>query len=44
VYIYIQSKETVEDDDLDWEQICKMIPELMYKPTDRMQYLIYMPE
>lgn len=43
-YIYIQSKETVEDDDLDWEQICKMIPELTYKPTDRMQYLIYMPE
>jgi hypothetical protein len=43
-YIYIQSKETVEDDDLDWEQICKMIPELTYKPTDRMQYLKYMPE
>lgn len=42
-YIYIQSKETVEGDDLDWEKICDIIPELTYKPTDRTQYLKYRP-
>jgi hypothetical protein len=42
-YIYIQSKETVESDDLNWELICNYIPELTYKPTDRMAYLKYQP-
>jgi hypothetical protein len=42
-YIYIQSKETVESDDLNWELICNHIPELTYKPTDRMAYLKYRP-
>lgn len=42
-YIYIQSKETVESDDLNWELICNYIPELTYKPTDRMTYLKYQP-
>jgi hypothetical protein len=42
-YIYIQSKETVEGDDVDWEQICNFIPELTYKPTDRTEYLKYQP-
>jgi hypothetical protein len=34
-YIYIQSKETVESDDLDWEKICGELKEIEYKPTDR---------
>lgn len=34
-YIYIQSKETVEADDLDWEKICTELKEITYKPTDR---------
>jgi hypothetical protein len=34
-YIYIQSKETVEADDADWELICRDVPELTYRPTDR---------
>jgi hypothetical protein len=34
-YIYVQSKETVEADDADWEIICGEIPELTYYPTDR---------
>jgi hypothetical protein len=42
-YIYIQSKETVESDDLNWELICNHIPELTYRPTDRMVYLKYRP-
>jgi len=42
-YIYIQSKETVEEDDVEWEQICNFIPELTYKPTDRTEYLKYQP-
>ena len=42
-YIYIQSKETVEADDIDWEQICLELPELSYKPTDRTESLKYCP-
>ena len=42
-YIYIQGKETVECDDLDWEQICDQIPELTYIPTDRLEYIKYIP-
>jgi len=42
-YIYIQSKDTVECDDLDWEQICESISELVYRPTDRLEYLLYQP-
>jgi hypothetical protein len=42
-YIYIQSKETVELDDLDWEKICEHISELTYRPTDRSEYLKYQP-
>jgi VLTF3-like late transcription factor len=34
-YIYVQSKETVEEDDEDWEQICLELGEIEYKPTDR---------
>lgn len=34
-YIYIQSKDTVDADDADWELICKELGELDYKPTDR---------
>lgn len=40
-YIYIQSKETVESDDLDWECICKELKEIKYKPTDRTLGLQY---
>lgn len=34
-YIYIQSKETVELDDQEWERICVELKEIQYKPTDR---------
>lgn len=40
-YIYIQSKETVESDDLDWENICNELVEISYKPTDRTLGLKY---
>jgi hypothetical protein len=39
----IQGKETVECDDLDWEQICDQITELTYIPTDRLEYIKYIP-
>ena len=41
-YIYIQSRETVESDDADWELICKEMSELKYIPTDRTKALQYM--
>lgn len=34
-YIYIQGKETVEADDQDWMLICREVPELKYRSTDR---------
>lgn len=34
-YIYIQSKDTVEADDKDWELICAELEEIEYRPTDR---------
>jgi hypothetical protein len=40
-YIYIQSKETVESDDMDWEHICEELKEIQYKPTDRTLGLKY---
>lgn len=40
-YIYIQSKETVESDDIDWERICLELKEIKYKPTDRTLGLKY---
>jgi hypothetical protein len=40
-YIYIQSKETVESDDLNWEKICEELKEIKYKPTDRALGLQY---
>jgi hypothetical protein len=42
-YIYIQSKETVEADDVDWEQICLELTEIAYVPTDRTKALKYRP-
>jgi hypothetical protein len=42
-YIYIQSKETVEADDNNWEQICAELPEITYVPTDRTMGLKYRP-
>jgi hypothetical protein len=43
-YIYVQSKETVEADDADWEQICLELPEVVYVPTDRTKALRYHPQ
>lgn len=44
-YIYIQSKETVEADDDDWELIClEMGDELPYVPTDRTLGARYGPQ
>ena len=40
-YIYMQSRETVEADDDDWEQICQELIEITYKPTDRTMALKY---
>ena len=34
-YIYIQSRDTVDADDADWELICAELREIEYKPTDR---------
>lgn len=34
-YIYIQSQDTVESDDLDWERICSQLTEIKYVPMDR---------
>jgi hypothetical protein len=42
-YIYVQSKETVEADDADWEQICAELGEVSYVPTDRSLGLKYGP-
>jgi len=42
-YIYVQSKETVESDDADWEPICAELSEISYKPTDRSLGLKYRP-
>jgi hypothetical protein len=43
-YVHVQSRETVESDDRDWEQICReLAPELAYKPTDRSLGLKYGP-
>jgi hypothetical protein len=42
-YFYIQSRETVEADDEDWEHICADVPELKYKPTDRSLGMKYVP-
>jgi len=42
-YIYIQSKETVEADDADWEHICDELTEIAYEPTDRTMALKYHP-
>lgn len=42
-YIYIQSKDTVEADDADWEQICQEMGEIVYVPTDRTLGLQYRP-
>ena len=42
-YIYIQSKETVEADDDDWELICEELREIKYRPTDRSLGLKYGP-
>lgn len=44
-YIYMQSKETLENDDLDWELICSD-PEMdgvKYVPTDRTMPMKYRP-
>jgi hypothetical protein len=42
-YIYVQSKETVESDDTDWELICDELAEITYRPTDRSLGLKYRP-
>ena len=42
-YVYVQSKETVEADDADWEQICIELTEIAYVPTDRTKALKYRP-
>jgi hypothetical protein len=42
-YIYVQSKETVEADDADWQLICRELPELEYRPTDRFLGFEYGP-
>lgn len=42
-YIYVQSKETVEADDNDWELICDELGEVRYRPTDRGLGLRYGP-
>jgi hypothetical protein len=45
-YIYVQSKETVEADDANWEQICEVLDDdgIKYVPTDRTLGLKYRPQ
>lgn len=43
-YIYVQSKDTVEADDANWELICESLgEEIKYRPTDRSLGLRYRP-
>jgi hypothetical protein len=43
-YIYVQSRDTVEADDDDWEQIClELSSDLTYIPTDRTLGMKYAP-
>ena len=42
-YIYMQSKDTVEADDIEWEKICIELKEIPYKPTDRNMAQKYKP-
>ena len=42
-YIYVQSRETVEADDDDWEQVCLELDEVKYTPTDRSLGARYAP-
>ena len=42
-YIYVQGQDTIEADDLHWEQICKQVPELTYYPTIRGEAQKYAP-
>jgi hypothetical protein len=44
-YIYVQSKETVESDDIEFEIICgELEGEIAYAPTDRSKALRYRPQ
>ncbi len=41
-YIYIQSEETVKSNEVDWEEICNLLPdELIYITTDRQKISKY---
>jgi hypothetical protein len=42
-YIYMQSKDTVESDDIEWKKICAELKEIEYKPTDRNMAQKYKP-
>ncbi len=42
-YIYVQGSETVEADDAHWELICREVPQLTYKPTQRGESQKYAP-
>lgn len=42
-YIYMQSKDTVETDDIEWAKICAELKEIQYKPTDRTMAQKYKP-
>lgn len=42
-YIYLQSDDTLANDDLDWKAICEFIPEIEYRPTDKTKANKYSP-
>ena len=42
-YIYVQGKDTVENIDVLWEQVCDEIGEIPYRPTDRHMGQQYLP-
>ena len=42
-YIYVQGSDTIESDDMHWEQICSRVPELTYHPTVRGEAQKYAP-
>lgn len=43
-YIYLQKQGTLEDNDIEWRDICSEMPDVEFRPTDRAMALAYRPE
>ncbi len=42
-YIYLQSQETLDNDDLGWKEICEELSEIRWEPTSRLKAKKYSP-